>query len=238
MNYGMRTFRNLRVLFLLLSTFLLSMMSAGASQPLIEQELPGKELESEQELYSADPTQSRAGRTQRSGPARATSPDPMGFSMLNQWDPFDAFRAFPGPIDPIEEMRRAHEEMDLFFGRMTQGFGMRPSFSPSTFQSAQLRDAGDRYVLDLEIPNAKDAEIEASVEGSFLRLRMSQNNEIETRDGNSFQQQRSTQISEQRIQLPGDAARNEPEIVRSDDRVSISVGKKGVRGNRRANSLR
>ncbi len=147
-------------------------------------------------------------------PARATVPTPTPPAQppaRTRPDPFDSF--FQGGhagFDPFEEMSRMREQMDQMFANAFGRFQMDPAFQQHSVDRAfmpqtDLRDDGDAYVVQMDIPGADESNISVTLNDRILTITGRTSSEVrEDADADQFLrvERRSGQF-ERSLTLPG-----------------------------------
>ena len=77
--------------------------------------------------------------------------------------------------DPFTEMRRMQDEMNRMFGNSFSRFNLDPAFGDLFSHSMSsppidLRDTGDAYEIEVDIPGAEQSAIEVEIEGNVLHI--------------------------------------------------------------------
>ncbi len=106
-------------------------------------------------------------------------------------DPWDVFSTpfDPDHWDPFSEMDEIHRRIDAMFNDAFGRFGRTPRFSGllkgSTFTPRMdLVDKGDRYVIRLDVPGAKNSEIDVSLHDQTLTVEATSKFEDEQKEKN------------------------------------------------------
>lgn len=108
--------------------------------------------------------------------------------------PFD-----PEKWNPFEEMEQMQQKMDLMFDSAFGRFSMSPNFRNMTQEGAfapslDLKEDENRYVVRIDLPGVKKADIDIHVEGTTLIVK-GKREEVVEQSGKDGQ----TRISERRM---------------------------------------
>jgi len=138
--------------------------------------------------YSAREETSVPGIDSTAGPGRplpGSIPPPIVLDDNSGWlgIPYN-----PTTWDPFYEMQRMRERMDRIFGEAFGRFArserfsglsqMRVPFSPQI----DLRDTGDAYEVEVNLPGIEESEVKIGIEGQTLRLSGQVEEQKETTD--------------------------------------------------------
>jgi HSP20 family molecular chaperone IbpA len=138
----------------------------------------------------------------------------------------------PGPWDPLADMQRMQTEMNQFFSRAMNEFGMNPNFltsrnEPGYSSSIDVRDKGDHYEVHAFLPGRDISNVKVTAES---------NNLLRVTASKAKQEKKTTQLGEslvaefgeyeQLVTLPGPANTKDMTIDRKEHELVITIPKK------------
>lgn len=137
-----------------------------------------------------------------------------------------------GNWDPLAEMQRMENEMNQFFSRATNEFGLNQNFlsmrnEPGFASSIDVRDKGDHYEVHAFLPgiDLKNVKVVAD-SNNMLRVSASQSKQ-EKKNANGAQESVSEFGEyEQLVTLPGPAVTKQMKVDRKEHEVVITIPKK------------
>lgn len=141
--------------------------------------------------------------------------------------------ALPDPARELfAEMNRLHEEMDRRFERAFGRFHGTPEFErllqSSFVQTMNVRDEGDRYVAEVELPDRNLEHLDVKLEGQLLRVEMAQEKtEAKNADQGGALNSKSHFISrfQQAVTLPEPVKADQMKTDRSEGRLVVTIPK-------------
>lgn len=107
-----------------------------------------------------------------------------------------------GYTNPFQELARMKKEMDRLFSSYTGG-GAPLSAASGVFPALNVREVGDKYYVEAEVPGIKPESIEIAVEGSTLTLRGERFSE-KVEDASYHRRERKAGKFQKAITLPMD----------------------------------
>ncbi len=137
-----------------------------------------------------------------------------GKSSVQPSDPFKQFALSNNlNINPFEEFKKMQEEMNRVFGSFNAKFQNDPDFDKffkdfSVSPSMDMKDMGDKYVINVNIPGSKENNIKVSVKNHILKVEAKTTNKIDKKNSHFIQQERYVGNFEREITLPSDADEN------------------------------
>ena len=135
-------------------------------------------------------------------------------SSLPLNDPFKQFALSNNlNLNPFEEFKKMQEEMNRVFGSFNAKFQNDPDFDRffkdfAISPSLDMKDTGDRYVINVNIPGSKENNIKVSVKNHILRVEAKTSNKVDKKNSHFIQQERFLGKFEREIALPNDADEN------------------------------
>ncbi len=129
-------------------------------------------------------------------------------------DPFRQFALSNNlNINPFEEFKRMQEQMNKIFGSFNAKFQNEPDFDRffkdfTVSPSLDMRDMGDKYVINVNIPGSKENNIKVSIKNHILKVEAKTSNKIDKKNSHYIQQERFVGKFEREITLPSDADEN------------------------------
>jgi len=132
----------------------------------------------------------------------------------NKIKPSDPFRQFALSnnlnINPFKEFQKMQEEMNKVFGSFNARFQNDPDFDKffkdfTVSPSLDMKDLGDKYVINIDIPGSKENNIKVSVKNHILKVEAKTSNKIDKKSSHFIQQERYVGNFEREITLPSDA---------------------------------
>jgi HSP20 family molecular chaperone IbpA len=159
-----------------------------------------------------------------------SSPSPSPMASPNASNSSAATPA-PGTWDPFADMQRMQNDMDQFFSKAMNQFGMNQDFltmrnEPGFASSLNVRDKGDHYEVDAFLPGAEMNDVKVTTEpNNSLRIAASQ-----AKDEKNKSKTGETEVAQfgeyqQLVRLPGDARTKDFKLDRKQNEVVISVPK-------------
>lgn len=152
------------------------------------------------------------------------------------WDEWFA-RPFSDDWDPFAEMERMREEMLRMMDESLQRFHRSPlsrqfrlgppSFAPRT----DIEDAGDRYIVRMDLPGVEKANISVQIEGQTLSVtgKTAEERREEDASGRYLRQERRTGQFQRVVTLPGPVQSDKMEAKYADGVLTITVPKASPR---------
>jgi HSP20 family protein len=147
-------------------------------------------------------------------------------------DPFSVFgEPFGSPgWDPFREMDAMHRRIDAMFDSAFRRFGQSSQFSPmleGTFTPRMdLKDEGDRYVVQLDIPGAVEPEIKVNLNGNTLTVEAATTVAREQQEGGEvLQRERRTGRYVRQITLPEPVDMDSIESQYEDGIFTVTIRK-------------
>jgi HSP20 family protein len=137
--------------------------------------------------------------------------------------------------NPFEEMRKMQEEMDRVFAKFHQRMMQESLFKsfPSTFPSApaiDLKDKGDHYLLEADVPGSKESEINVTARDGVLTIEAKsvkvEQKEQEKNDSKFIRHERFEGVYMRSLTLPQDADANQLKSDYKDGVLKIIIPKK------------
>ena len=134
-------------------------------------------------------------------------------------------------FNPFEEMQKMHEEIDRIFDRFHKSMMKEDMFSkfPMTFPSSpaiDLKDMGDAYLLEADIPGAKKSEINITIKDGMLKIEAKTLKEEKIERKNYLKQERYAGSYTRVITLPSDADGQNFKSDYQDGVLKITIPKK------------
>ena len=135
-------------------------------------------------------------------------------NSLQSNDPFKQFALSNNlNLNPFEEFKKMQEEMNRIFGSFNAKFQNDPDFDKffkdfSISPSMDMKDMGDKYVINVDIPGSKENNIKVSVKNHILKVEAKTSNKIDKKGSHFIQQERYVGNFEREITLPSDADEN------------------------------
>jgi HSP20 family protein len=133
--------------------------------------------------------------------------------------------------DPFKDFQRMQKRMDRFFGKGAPDFNSTfPNMKSFSFggpfsQNFNLEDAGDKYIVTLELPGLDQTNIDASVEGQSLRISGNMEQKDETKKDNAVFKSHQTQHFERYLTLPGPVKPETLSVDYENTTLKISIEK-------------
>ncbi len=129
-------------------------------------------------------------------------------------DPFKQFALSNNlNLNPFEEFKKMQEEMNKVFGSFNARFQNDPDFDKffkdfTVSPSLDMKDMGDKYVINVNIPGSKENNIKVSIKNHTLKVEAKTSNKIDKKGSHFIQQERYIGNFEREITLPNDADEN------------------------------
>lgn len=140
--------------------------------------------------------------------------------------------ASPGQWDPFADIQRMQTEMNQFFSRAMNEFGMNQNFlsmrnEPGFSSSIDVRDKGDHYEVHAFLPGSEIDNVKVTAE-SNNRLRVSASQSKEQEKQTSAGETLTAEFGdyEQMVTLPGPARTKDMKVERKGHEVLVSIPKK------------
>ena len=145
-------------------------------------------------------------------------------------DPFKQF-ALTSNLNPFKEFQKMQEEMDRMFGSFNAKFQNDPDFDKffqdfSVSPSLDMKDMGDRYVINVNIPGSKENNIKVSVKNHILKVEATTKNKTDKKGSHYIQKERFVGKFEREITLPSDADENSLKTKYVNGVLVITIKKK------------
>ena len=149
--------------------------------------------------------------------AKASKPSVSTSSNKNILQPNDPFKQFALNnnlnLNPFEEFKKMQEEMNRVFGSFNARFQNDPSFDKffkdfTVAPSLDMKDMGDKYVINVNIPGSKENNIKVSVKNHILKIEAKASNKVDKKGSHFIRQERYVGNFEREITLPNDADEN------------------------------
>ena len=133
--------------------------------------------------------------------------------------------------DLFEQMQKMQEQMQKSFGQFNSIFSKDPFFKDafshmSTSPLSDFKENKDEYILELNIPGAKENKIVINTQGNSLKIDATINNSKDTNGTNYFHKERYTQHFSRSFVLPDDAKTSSFESKYENGILRISIPKK------------
>ena len=159
-------------------------------------------------------------------PTPSPSPSPLATATASP-----SASVAPGAWDPLAEMQRMQTDMNHFFSRATQEFGLNPNVlsmrnEPGFSSSIDVRDKGDHYEVHAFLPNFDASKVKVTAESnSLLKVEATKNKEEDKtgKMGDTFVSEFGSY--EQLVTLPGPARTKDMKIERKEHEVVITIPK-------------
>lgn len=175
-----------------------------------------------------------ASNQQESKTTKSITPKPKSRGLIGSspWNFFGKDEQTLGAWNPFDEMQRMREEMDQMFGRSFSRFQKDPNFSQffedSSFSPRiDIEDLGDKYIVTIDTPGAKEANMNISIEDGQLLVSGETNSDSSQQDeeGSMIHQERFFGSFQRSIPLPDDI--DEENIIQSytDGVLKITIPK-------------
>ncbi len=137
-------------------------------------------------------------------------------------------------INPFKEFQRMQEEMNRVFGNFNAEFQNDPDFEKffqgfSVSPAMDMRDAGDKYIITVEIPGSKKSSIKVDVKNHILKVVAKIEKTSDNKNPNYIQKERYVGNFEREITLPNDADVNSLKTKYDNGLLTITILKKGSR---------
>lgn len=138
-------------------------------------------------------------------------------SQANQPQSIDPFKQFALSnnlnLNPFKEFQKMQEEMNKVFGSFNAKFQNDPNFDKffkdfTVSPTLDMKDMGDKYVINVNIPGSKENNIKVSINNHILKVEAKTSNKIDKKDSHFIQQERYIGNFEREITLPSDADEN------------------------------
>lgn len=171
-----------------------------------------------------------------SSPPAPRSATPRAAPARPLWDEWFT-RPFSDDWDPFAEMERMREEMMRMMDESLQRFHRSPlsrqfqlgprSFAPRT----DIEDAGDRYIVRMDLPGVDKANISVQIEGQTLSVtgKTAEERREEDASGRYLRQERRTGQFQRVVTLPGPVQSDKMEAKYADGVLTITVPKASPR---------
>ncbi len=133
--------------------------------------------------------------------------------------------------DPFEDFQRMQKRMDSLFGKGFSGVDSSLpnlksfSFGGPVFQSLDLKEQGDKYVVTLDLPGLDQTKLDVSVEDHSLKISGDIEQKDETKNGKEFSQNYRSQHFERYLTLPGPVKPETLIVDYGDAKLNISIEK-------------
>ncbi|NPA73245.1 MAG: Hsp20/alpha crystallin family protein [Epsilonproteobacteria bacterium] len=113
-------------------------------------------------------------------------------------------------INPFKEFQKMQEEMNRVFGSFNAKFQNDPDFDRffqdfSLSPALDMKDAGDKYIITVEIPGSKKSSINVNVKNHILSVVAKSESVTDNKNANYIQKERLVGNFEREITLPSDA---------------------------------
>ncbi len=148
-------------------------------------------------------------------------------NLLNETD-IHSNSPTPKNWDPLSEIHNMQKSMDRFFD---QGFNKQfptiPNidFGKMSGRQMDIKDAGNNYVVTLEVQGLKETDLKVSVKDQTLNVSGTLEKTIENKNDNSFSRQFSSQHFQQAATLPGPVKPESVKVSYEGDSLKIEVEK-------------
>jgi len=135
-------------------------------------------------------------------------------NKLQNSDPFKQFALSNNlALNPFKEFQKMQEQMNKVFGSFNARFQNDPDFDKffkdfTVSPSLDMKDMGDKYVINVNIPGSKKNNIKVSVKNHTLKVEAKTSNNIDKKSSHFIQQERYIGNFEREITLPSDADEN------------------------------
>ncbi len=145
----------------------------------------------------------------------------------------DFFNNFPAQrIDPFEQMKKMQEEMQKSFGQFNMMFSNDPLFQKvfdnmSVAPLSDLKEDGNEYIIELNIPGADEQKIDIQSHGNQLDVRASSERSSDVNGTNYIHRERFSQRFERSFTLPDDADVSNMTNSYTNGILKIVIPKKG-----------
>ncbi len=145
-------------------------------------------------------------------------------------DPFKEF-ALNSNLNPFKEFQKMQEEMDRLFGSFNAKFQNDPDFDKffrdfTVSPSLDMKDMGDKYVINVNIPGSKENNIKVSVKNHILKVEATTKNKTDKKGSHYIQKERFIGKFEREITLPSDADENSLKTKYINGVLVITIKKK------------
>ena len=134
-------------------------------------------------------------------------------------------RFYMGPANMFENMER-------MFGELNERFGgdLHPAMIETRSPAVDLRDEGDRYVLQADLPGMNKENVTIEITDEFLEIKgMREESKEESREGYVWKERGSTRFF-RRLPLPEDADPDEVKARLGDGVLELTIGKRTETG--------
>ncbi len=145
-------------------------------------------------------------------------------------DPFKQF-ALTSNLNPFKEFQKMQEEMDRMFGSFNAKFQNDPDFDKffqdfSVSPSLDMKDMGDKYVINVNIPGSKENNIKVSVKNHTLKVEATTKSKTDKKGSRYIQKERFVGKFAREITLPSDADENSLKTKYINGVLVITIKKK------------
>ncbi len=132
---------------------------------------------------------------------------------------------------PMMEMDRLFDELDRNFNRMFSRPLRRRFLAKPTMgmPPIDIKDMGDRYVMEADLPGLKKEDIEIEIKEDRLSLKAETKSETREEGENYLRQERSSRSFYREIPVPGDVMTEQAEASFKNGVLEISLPKKEVK---------
>ncbi len=147
--------------------------------------------------------------------------------------PFQGSGASPmSGVDPFAQMKKMQEEMQKHFGTFNSMFSNDPFFQEvfdkmSVSPLADFKEDRSSYVIELDIPGAKEQNIEIKSENNVVKVYANSNRSQDVNGTNYIHKERYIQQFERSFVLPNDADTAKMHNRYENGILTITIPKKG-----------
>jgi len=134
-------------------------------------------------------------------------------------------------INPFKEFQKMQEEMNRVFGSFNAQFQNDPDFDRffqnfSVSPAMDLKDAGDKYIVTVEIPGSKKNSIKVDVKNHILKVSAKTETIKDKKSSKFIQKERYIGSFEREITLPSDADESSLKTKYDNGILTITIAKK------------
>ncbi len=134
-------------------------------------------------------------------------------------------------INPFKEFQKMQEQIDKTFGSFNAKFQNDPNFNKffkdfSIVPKIDIKDMGDKYIINAEIPGSKKNSIKVNIKNHILTIEAKTEDFESSKNSNFIQKERYIGNFERSITLPNDVDENSLKTKYTNGILTITLSKK------------
>jgi len=134
-------------------------------------------------------------------------------------------------INPFKEFQKMQEEMNRVFGSFNARFQNDPDFDRffqdfSISPALDMRDAGDKYIITVNIPGSQKNNIKVTVKNHILNISAKTEKISDKKSSKFLQKERFVGTFEREVTLPSDADENTLKTKYNNGILTITIAKR------------